>query len=169
MCAPFAGFVDLVEPDGDRFRGRATFLGREFGRFLDDEGYRRSTMLIVRSGAAHSGLRPGRDRPNRRELRQQAADMSNEATGEWQLVRARCSGAGWTSTMMPSLPAAAEEAEKRRAAGVSLLEADERRRAESPYGAASSLAHHAGPATSIEVARRRGRGRRLSFVAPSLA
>jgi hypothetical protein len=31
---PFAGFVDLVEPDGDRFRGRATFLGREFGRFL---------------------------------------------------------------------------------------------------------------------------------------
>jgi hypothetical protein len=24
----------LVEPDGDRFRGRATFLGREFGRFV---------------------------------------------------------------------------------------------------------------------------------------
>jgi hypothetical protein len=31
---PFAGFVDWVEPDGDRFRGRATFLDREFGRFV---------------------------------------------------------------------------------------------------------------------------------------
>jgi hypothetical protein len=32
--APFAGFVDLLEPAGPgRFRGRATFRGREFGRF----------------------------------------------------------------------------------------------------------------------------------------
>jgi hypothetical protein len=32
--APFAGFVDLLEPAGaDRFAGRATFRGREFGRF----------------------------------------------------------------------------------------------------------------------------------------
>ena len=31
--APFAGFVDVLEPDGDAFRGRATFRGREFGRF----------------------------------------------------------------------------------------------------------------------------------------
>ncbi|MDX6543975.1 MAG: uncharacterized protein QOK32_1578 [Gaiellaceae bacterium] len=31
--APFAGLVDLLEPDGDGYRGRATFLGREFGRF----------------------------------------------------------------------------------------------------------------------------------------
>ena len=30
---PFAGFVDVLEPDGDDFRGRATFRGREFGRF----------------------------------------------------------------------------------------------------------------------------------------
>ena len=30
---PFAGFVDVLEPDGDGFRGRATFRGREFGRF----------------------------------------------------------------------------------------------------------------------------------------
>jgi hypothetical protein len=30
---PFAGFVDRLEPDGDGFRGRATFRGREFGRF----------------------------------------------------------------------------------------------------------------------------------------
>jgi hypothetical protein len=32
---PFSGFVDVLVPDGDgRFRGRATFRGREFGRFL---------------------------------------------------------------------------------------------------------------------------------------
>lgn len=30
---PFAGFVDVLVPDGDGFRGRATFRGREFGRF----------------------------------------------------------------------------------------------------------------------------------------
>jgi hypothetical protein len=31
--APFRGFVDELEPDGDGFAGRATFRGREFGRF----------------------------------------------------------------------------------------------------------------------------------------
>lgn len=31
--APFAGFVDELEPEGDGYRGRATFRGREFGRF----------------------------------------------------------------------------------------------------------------------------------------
>jgi hypothetical protein len=31
--APFGGFVDELEPDGDRYLGRATFRGREFGRF----------------------------------------------------------------------------------------------------------------------------------------
>lgn len=31
---PFPGFVDYLEPDGEGFRGRATFRGREFGRFL---------------------------------------------------------------------------------------------------------------------------------------
>jgi len=32
---PLSGFVDLLEPDGpDRYRGRATFRGREFGRFV---------------------------------------------------------------------------------------------------------------------------------------
>ncbi|HKP18681.1 MAG TPA: hypothetical protein VJT84_09385 [Gaiellaceae bacterium] len=32
--APLAGFVDVLEPETpDRFRGRATFRGREFGRF----------------------------------------------------------------------------------------------------------------------------------------
>jgi hypothetical protein len=30
---PFAGFVDVLEPDGERYRGRATFRGRVFGRF----------------------------------------------------------------------------------------------------------------------------------------
>jgi hypothetical protein len=30
---PFRGFVDVLEADGDGFRGRATFRGREFGRF----------------------------------------------------------------------------------------------------------------------------------------
>jgi hypothetical protein len=30
---PFRGFVDELEPDGDGFLGRATFRGREFGRF----------------------------------------------------------------------------------------------------------------------------------------
>jgi hypothetical protein len=32
-CKPFHGFVDVLEPDGERIRGRATFRGREFGRF----------------------------------------------------------------------------------------------------------------------------------------
>jgi len=41
--APFRGFVDELEPDGDRYRGRATFRGRTFGRFelepiSDDRG-----------------------------------------------------------------------------------------------------------------------------------
>jgi hypothetical protein len=31
--APFRGFVDELEPEGDGFRGRATFRGRPFGRF----------------------------------------------------------------------------------------------------------------------------------------
>jgi hypothetical protein len=31
--APFKGFVDELEPDGDGFRGRATFRGRVFGQF----------------------------------------------------------------------------------------------------------------------------------------
>ena len=31
--APFTGFVDLLEPAGDGYAGRATFRGREFGRF----------------------------------------------------------------------------------------------------------------------------------------
>ncbi|MEP6977942.1 MAG: hypothetical protein ABI948_07790 [Thermoleophilia bacterium] len=30
---PFAGLVDLLEPDADGYSGRATFLGRQFGRF----------------------------------------------------------------------------------------------------------------------------------------
>ena len=30
---PFRGFVDELEPDGDRYLGRATFRGRELGRF----------------------------------------------------------------------------------------------------------------------------------------
>lgn len=30
---PLSAFVDELEPDGDGFRGRATFRGREFGRF----------------------------------------------------------------------------------------------------------------------------------------
>jgi ferritin-like metal-binding protein YciE len=31
--APFYGFVDVLTPDANGFRGRATFMGREFGRF----------------------------------------------------------------------------------------------------------------------------------------
>ncbi|HEX6491431.1 MAG TPA: hypothetical protein VF002_08685 [Gaiellaceae bacterium] len=30
---PFSGFVDVLEPRGESFRGRATFRGREFGTF----------------------------------------------------------------------------------------------------------------------------------------
>ena len=29
----FTGFVDVVEPDADGWRGRALFRGREYGRF----------------------------------------------------------------------------------------------------------------------------------------
>ena len=31
--APFAGFVDVLERDGEGYRGRATLHGREFGKF----------------------------------------------------------------------------------------------------------------------------------------
>jgi hypothetical protein len=31
--APFSGFVDVLEPDGQGFAGRATFHGWTFGRF----------------------------------------------------------------------------------------------------------------------------------------
>jgi hypothetical protein len=31
---PLTGFVDILTPDGAGFRGRATFRGREFGRFV---------------------------------------------------------------------------------------------------------------------------------------
>jgi hypothetical protein len=31
--APFRGFVDRLEPDGNGYVGRATFRGRVFGRF----------------------------------------------------------------------------------------------------------------------------------------
>jgi hypothetical protein len=31
---PFTGFVDVLEPDGEGFSGRATFRGRQFGRFV---------------------------------------------------------------------------------------------------------------------------------------
>ncbi len=31
---PFQGFVDELEPAGDRYLGRATFRGRRFGRFV---------------------------------------------------------------------------------------------------------------------------------------
>ena len=31
--APFSGFVDELEPDGDGYLGTATFRGRRFGRF----------------------------------------------------------------------------------------------------------------------------------------
>ncbi|MEX0674457.1 MAG: hypothetical protein WD067_06755 [Gaiellaceae bacterium] len=30
---PFGGVVDVLEPEGDGFRGRATLFGREVGRF----------------------------------------------------------------------------------------------------------------------------------------
>ncbi len=45
--APFSGFVDVLEHDGDGYRGRATFRGREYGRFRlrpshDRERQRRS-------------------------------------------------------------------------------------------------------------------------------
>jgi hypothetical protein len=31
---PFRGFVDVLTPDADGFRGRALFRGREYGRFV---------------------------------------------------------------------------------------------------------------------------------------
>jgi hypothetical protein len=31
--APFSGFVDVLEPEGNGYSGRATFRGRELGRF----------------------------------------------------------------------------------------------------------------------------------------
>ena len=31
---PLTAFVDVLQPDDEGFRGRATFLGREYGRFV---------------------------------------------------------------------------------------------------------------------------------------
>ena len=31
---PFAAFTDVLERDGEGFRGRATFMGREYGTFV---------------------------------------------------------------------------------------------------------------------------------------
>jgi hypothetical protein len=31
---PFSAFVDLLEPEGDGYRGQATFRGRLYGRFV---------------------------------------------------------------------------------------------------------------------------------------
>jgi ferritin-like metal-binding protein YciE len=44
---PFSGFVDVLEPAGDGFLGRATFRGRELGRFA---------MTPMRGGSAVSTL-----------------------------------------------------------------------------------------------------------------
>jgi len=33
-CRPFESFVDVLEPDQDGYKGKATFRGREFGRFV---------------------------------------------------------------------------------------------------------------------------------------
>jgi hypothetical protein len=32
--APFGAFVDVLEPDAEGYSGRATVLGREYGRFV---------------------------------------------------------------------------------------------------------------------------------------
>jgi hypothetical protein len=31
---PFRAFVDVLQPDAEGYSGRATFLGREYGRFV---------------------------------------------------------------------------------------------------------------------------------------
>jgi hypothetical protein len=48
---PFSAFVDELEPAGDGFRGRATFRGREFGRFV----MRRITAEPPRSLSSKAG------------------------------------------------------------------------------------------------------------------
>jgi ferritin-like metal-binding protein YciE len=59
--APFTAFVDMLEPDGDGFRGRATFRGRVFGRFrmtrVQAEGGALSTIdeqLVKHIDEAHA-------------------------------------------------------------------------------------------------------------------
>jgi ferritin-like metal-binding protein YciE len=57
--APFTGFVDRLEPDGDGFQGAWTFRGRELGRFAMTrvEGGRLSTLheqLIKHLDEAHA-------------------------------------------------------------------------------------------------------------------
>lgn len=57
--APFAGFVDVLAADGDGFEGRATFRGREFGRFAmtRSEGGALSTVneqLVKHIDEAHA-------------------------------------------------------------------------------------------------------------------
>jgi hypothetical protein len=47
--APFQGFVDELEPAGDGYLGRATFHGREFGRFaLEPSAPRGASPSMVR-------------------------------------------------------------------------------------------------------------------------
>jgi ferritin-like metal-binding protein YciE len=57
--APFAGFVDVLTPAGDGFRGRATAFGRTFGRFelIAKPGGTMSTMneeLVKHIDEAHA-------------------------------------------------------------------------------------------------------------------
>ncbi len=59
--SPLSGFVDHLEPEGDVYRGRTTFQGRELGRFilrragtrLDEEGATMSSQQLKEQLVKH--------------------------------------------------------------------------------------------------------------------
>jgi ferritin-like metal-binding protein YciE len=106
--APFAGFVDVLEEDGDGFRGTFTFRGRELGRFAMTrfEGGRVTTIndqLIKHIDEAHAmeqnvlrmldGMISTTDDP---EILQELEHHKMETEGHSQRMRQRLEAHGAT-------------------------------------------------------------------------
>ena len=104
--APLSGFVDVLAEDGDRFRGRALFHGREYGRFelLPIEGGTLSTIndqLIKHIDEAHAmeqnvlrmldGMISTTDDP---QILQELEHHKMETEGHAQRMRARLEAHG---------------------------------------------------------------------------
>ena len=110
--APFAAFVDVLAPDGDGFVGRATFRGREFGRFRMTplRGGRMSTIneqLVKHLDEAHAmeqnvlrmldGMISTTDDP---EILQELEHHKLETEGHALKVRGRLEAHGATPSLV---------------------------------------------------------------------
>lgn len=113
--APFLGFVDVLTPDVDGYRGRATFLGREFGRFelRPIRGGTMSTVnehLVKHLDEAHAmeqnvlrmldGMISSTDDP---ELLQELEHHKVETEGHAQRMKSRLEAHGGTPSTVKQL------------------------------------------------------------------